>query len=543
MPKILIVDDEAIFRKGLRAMIAAWDEEWEVVGDARDGYEALERLEQLRPDALLTDIRMPRMDGLQLQQIAKERFPALESVVISGYEDFAYVQQSMRVGSRDYLLKPVEREELGRVLDDLKARVREKSAESGTGAERQEESLIRRQVTDHLVAGLLRGHVQENDMRLLGQIGVRFDKPYYSCLVIKLDKHSVDRDRYRQTDPSLFQLYIQQFVQEMLDNRTGGFAFVVSDTEVAAIVNLDSGAPAARLELLDAAASIRRQIRSLSNLTVTIGVGTLVAGAQEIPRAYREAHVALLYRLIVGGDKVLDYERTAEENQFKTELKIWSSEALEQAINEGREQDVDRLASSVIEELIRHAKHPEAIHQHICKLLIHYYELAEELGITRQWLDGKEIRTLLFDICSISSAEELVEECRLLLGRLTACIARTGKDAERDPIELAERYLEQRYHEHLTLKDVADHVFLNPAYFSSLFKQRTGKTFVERLTELRVAEARRRLAVSDDKIAVIAEATGFLNVRHFNRVFKNETGVTPREYRERLRQEAGRPST
>ncbi|EXX88484.1 hypothetical protein BG53_00245 [Paenibacillus darwinianus] len=539
MPKILIVDDEAIFRKGLQSMIAAWDKDWDVVGAAKDGIEALERLEELRPDAVLTDIRMPRMDGLQLQKIAKERFPEIASVVISGYEDFAYVQQSMRHGSKDYLLKPVEREELGRVLDQLKAELLQRTPEPVSAEERNEDMLIRQHVTEHVASGLLQGSVHPEDMKLLQRIGIDFDQPYFTCLVIKLDKDSVDRERYSHADPSLFQLYIQQFVQEVLDNRASGLCFVISDTEVVALVNL-ADERESKIELLEIAASIRRQIRSLSNITVTIGIGTVVEGAQSIPRAYHEAGIALLYRLIVGGDKVLDYEQTAKENQFKSGIKKWSWEALEQAINEGKTDEVKSIVETVIQDLCRIAQTPEAVHQQICKLLIHYYELAEDLGITKQWLRQTDIRTLLFDICSISAIDELVEECRKLLGRLTAGIAARGRNAERDPIEQSVRYLERHYREPVTLKEAADRVFLNQAYFSSLFKQRTGTTFVERLTELRVAEAKRRIAMTDEKIAVIAEGTGFLNLRHFNRVFKNETGFTPKDYRERVKQETGK---
>lgn len=100
MPKILIVDDESVFRKGLRKMITSLDSNWEVVGEASDGYDALDKLAELSPEVLLTDIRMPRMDGIQLQQLAAGRFKDLMTIVVSGYDEFAYVQQSMRQGRR-----------------------------------------------------------------------------------------------------------------------------------------------------------------------------------------------------------------------------------------------------------------------------------------------------------------------------------------------------------------------------------------------------------------------------------------------------------
>jgi len=534
MPTMMIVDDEAIFRRGLRAMIAASDKEWDIVADARDGYEALELLEQHRPDVVLTDIRMPRMDGLQLQRIARERFPELQVVVISGYEDFTYAQQSMRSGARDYLMKPVEREELLRVLSSVKQDWLNKHKEHHHDVVPEGQEL-RQQVAAQLVAGIMQSNVQQMHLDLLSQIGIELTDPYYNCMVIKLDKDSVDNDRYRTTDPSLFQLYIQQFVQEMINFRMKGFSFVFSDTEVAALVNLPDAAEGER-QLLKLAESVRMQIKSLSNLTVTIGVGRPVKGFESMLTTFREAQMALIYRLVVGGDKVLEYEQSVKHQLFQSERKKWSWEALERAINEGRLHGIDDLVDSVIIELCQQAQTPELVHQQICKLLIHYYERSEDLGLTKAWLGGRDIRKLLIDICSISSRGEFMEVSRQLFGSLTAVIAAGNRQLDSDPVAIALHYIEQHYVEPITLTDIAEHVYLNSAYFSTLFKQKVGKTFIEYVTDLRIEDAKKRLASTDEKIASVADATGFSNIRHFNRVFKNETGLVPKEYRERVRQ-------
>ncbi|RCW47626.1 AraC-like DNA-binding protein [Paenibacillus prosopidis] len=242
----------------------------------------------------------------------------------------------------------------------------------------------------------------------------------------------------------------------------------------------------------------------------------------------------MLHRLIVGGDKVLEYSETAHDERMKSELKTWSREKLEQAINEGRRELVKETAKTFVSELCSQAQAPELVHQQLCKLLIHYYEWSGKLGLTKQWLGMKDMKSVLFHVCSISSREELMEEFGQLLVRLTECIAESAVQPEHDPIEKSIRYIELNYSKTLTLKEVADSVYLNAAYFSTLFKQRTGKSFIERLTEIRIVEAKRRMAHSDNKIAVIAEHTGFSNIRHFNRVFKNETGMSPKEYRDRF---------
>ncbi|WP_379133984.1 response regulator [Paenibacillus sp. sgz500958] len=536
MPKILIVDDESIFRKGLRKMISSLDDSWEIVGEASDGYDALDKLEEFAPEVLLTDIRMPRMDGIQLQKVAGGRFKDLMTVVVSGYDEFVYVQQSMRQGAKDYLTKPVEREELGRVLEKLKLEIAERQAkpsQASWGAQ----PTVRRHVTEHLIESLLKGKTDENELKLLSEMGIVFQHPYFVCMVIKLDKHSVEKERYLRSDASLFQLYIQQFVQEMIDRHAKGLSFVLSDTEVVALVNVADTkqswtSPGSLGEM------IRRQIRSLSKLTVTIGISTPVEGLQSIPKAYNEAEIALLYRLIVGGDNLLEYEAMTSNSHFGTTHRKWSWEMLENSIVEGRREKFNGIIGQLIDDLCSSAPSPESIHQQICKLLLYYYELAEELGVTEQWLGSKDIRKVLFEICAISSRQELTEQCQELLSQLTDVIALSREQHDRDPIAAAQRYIEAHFEQPLTLKEVADEVFLNPAYFSNLFKQKAGVTFIEHLTQVRTREARKRLAFTNDKINVIAEETGFANVRHFNRVFKNLSGLSPKEYRDSTRTEA-----
>ncbi|HZG83559.1 response regulator [Paenibacillus sp.] len=535
MPNIVIVDDESIFRRGLRSMIASLDPEWNVVGDARDGYEALDLLQQLRPDVMLTDIRMPRMDGIQLQKIARERFPELISVVVSGYEDFTYVKESMRHGAKDYVMKPIEREELGKLLERLKEEVRKNAARHVPPPETKEDQRkARTRASERLAAALMRGVVGADDIARLEEVGVRLAAPRFACMVIKLDKQSVGTERYRKADPSLFQLYIQQFVQEVLDRRSSGFSFVLSDSEVVAILNAEGGDESMR-RLLDLAESIRLQIKSLSNLTVTIGVSRLSPGPESLPKSYREAEIALLHRLLVGGDKVLAYEQTMDGRPEAAETREWSWEALERAISAGRSGEAEQRASEAVAELCREAPTPQTVHRHICKLLIQYYELAVEWGVTKAWLGEKDIRELLFDVCSTSASDELAELCRALFGRLAACVAAGSPERTQDPIAKAIRYMETHYERPITLKTMSDILFLNPAYFSTLFKQRTGVTFVDKLTDIRIEAAKKRLATTSEMVAEVAERTGFRNVRHFNRVFKSETGLSPSEYRERVR--------
>lgn len=457
------------------------------------------------------------------------------TVVVSGYDEFAYVQQSMRQGAKDYLMKPVERQELSRVLERLGRELAERKVTPVLKNEPwQVQPVLKRHVAGHLIESLLKGKTEESDLQLLREMGFAFGHPYFICMVIKLDKHSVEKERYQRGDASLFLLYIQQVVQEMLNRHATGLSFVLSDTEVVALLNTadPQHSLSAPGNLGD---QIRRQIRSLSNLTVTIGVSNPAEGLPGIPRAYNEAGIALLYRLIEGGDKLLDYAKMKRRPHTGNGPLKWSWELLEKSITGGRVTGIGPIVERMIDELCSTAESPESIHQQICKLLLYYYELAEELNVTESWLGSKDIRKVLFDVCSLSSREELAEKCRGLLLGLTGSIAKSRETKDIDPVSAAQRYISQHYDHPLSLKEVADAVYLNPAYFSNLFKQRTGVTFIEFLTQIRMEEARKKLAFTDEKISRIAEETGFGNVRHFNRVFKNCSGVSPKAYRDGTR--------
>lgn len=135
--KVLIADDEPIFRMGLQKMIATLSSGWHVVGEAEDGQDAWAKVKSLRPDVLLTDIRMPRMDGIQLQRLVKEHYPQMACIVLSGHDEFAYARDSLKLGAKDYLLKPVEREQLYAALEKVRAEWQDRLPGAGGQTERE----------------------------------------------------------------------------------------------------------------------------------------------------------------------------------------------------------------------------------------------------------------------------------------------------------------------------------------------------------------------------------------------------------------------
>ncbi|GGN94140.1 response regulator [Saccharibacillus kuerlensis] len=530
--KVLVVDDEAIFRRGLRHLIGISDTGWEVVGEAKDGLQALEEIERLKPELVITDIRMPKLDGIGLQEQIRERYPEIRCFVLSGYNDFRYAQSSLRYGARDYLLKPIDKEELYRVLNQVERELllKERQQRELRPARRMPADLAEER--ERLLDGLVRGELPHARRGQLREAGIEFEHGVY-CLVAELDKDSIEPLRYERQEAELFSLYIRQFLEESLAGRSAGFVFRHGESAVAL---LDAAvSDESRAEVAELARQIAARIRRDANLTITIGIGSGVHGVEEASKSYSEARIALLYRLTSGGNRVLLYEDPPRQEAGAGKTPLTNRSYLEQALLEGQEGDLGERVREGIEQLCGSGAGPAVIHEQICRMLLEAYGLAADHGLQDEWPEGRDIGGTLQQALALSSRAELSEYCAGLLRSLQALIKKDDRNGIPHAVDRVVRHIEKHYAEPITLGSMAEMVYLNASYLSSLFKNRLGRSFVEILTEVRVREASKRLLHTDDKIASIAYEAGFSNIRHFNRVFKAETGRTPKEFRESLR--------
>ncbi|MEW4368863.1 response regulator [Paenibacillus kandeliae] len=527
--QVLVVDDELIFRKGLTHVINGFDLDWEVCGEAKDGLEALEMIRHLQPQLIITDIRMPQMDGVQLQAAVADQYPGISCIVLSGYDDFEYARSSIRSGARDYLLKPVQKDELQAAL----LRVSEELADRA--AEQAAEDMSEQHLRVQLLSGLVHGHMAYDAAELLEDAGLSFTagKGIY-CLIAQLDRGSIAEQRYHQNDPELFLLYIQQFMREVVLEELHGYTFM-EQGKVVALVQMDMGA-VSEAQLTTLCDRLVRTIRRVSKLTITIGIGRGAAELEGVPRSYREAEVALLYRLTAGGDRVLSYQSqaTADEQEHPVRLPSADRHTLEQLLGRTHEHELHEQVQQLVERLCHQLRRPEMIQQQVCRIIMESYEIALDYGVAESWLNDSDIGIVLQQVLTINDRRELADYCSRRLHELYMLL-RGRENQATHAVDRAVQYMEQHYAEHITLGLMAEQVYLNASYLSSLFKSRLGQSFVEVLTGIRIREAARRLAQSDEKVVSIAVATGFVNIRHFNRVFKTEMEVTPKQYRDRMR--------
>lgn len=495
---IMIVDDEPLIRRGLRKLIETNELGWSVAGEASNGQEALLQLEQLKPNLILSDIRMPVMDGLELARHISERNCGTAVILLTGFRDFEYAQAAVRYGVKDFLLKPCPEEEICRVLRQAYEQLRVKAEQ-------------RRVREDHALRSVLLRLPQPagEPPRTMGWLNGR------DFWLVSVETFLPEGKQYRAEDIELLQFAISNIAAELMTIRGregrwmtveyGRFAFFLEpDSEDAAFfdhllktVHRLLGLPVKAFRL----GPVKTEADAEQLYVMHNAASPLLVSSDSKYRRIDEAKVQALHA------EITSLLLLGKHSEMGTILRQSFESRPEVSLPE-RKADALCLAM-VIREVQRKELEQEA-----------------EPGDIASELEG------LLGLLSIPAVDEWISERIALLERVTA---QWLEERRSGLVERAIRYLEQHYMEECSLAAVAAHVHLNPNYFSNLFKKQTGESFSGYLTRLRMEKAKLLLTNTDMKIIEIAQAVGYADSNYFATAFKQSAGCSPSEYRKQPR--------
>ncbi|MBO9604629.1 MAG: response regulator [Paenibacillaceae bacterium] len=511
---VLIVDDESLVRRTLRKMIESNETGWRVVAEASNGQEALEAIETAEPDLVITDVRMPRMSGIELAEAIHNRKKPTMVVILTGYKDFEYAQAALRFGVLDFLLKPCPEENVCDILRRLHNRLSEAKRSSQAEARAQEEATIRalfyrlpcdpRQVErlQPLYAGstlgLIRVHdyapagksYQPADLVILqfaiGNIIQEIADSYYEFTRVVLIRHdcfAVFYSRvlapYRSLPPAHLFVEIDGKIKELL----------------AIATSCDNIAPVDRLDRLPAPADAAGAPTQAAGARVEPGDGG------DPPRAFTLGYAKL---------QTLESRFLAFIMLGQTELLLRDLEAVAGEVGGLPPEDarLEALACGVTLQAIAR-KH---------------------LGAPGYTFDlDREIDALHL----LSDAAAVADWLRAETARFAGVLTRLAERKPPGVIERALEYVERHYMERCSLQDAAAHVYLNAKYFSDLFRRETGHGYIHHLTKVRMEKAAILLSNTDRKVTDISQAVGYDDSNYFSTVFRKEFGLSPGEYRKK----------
>lgn len=529
--RIMLVDDEEEVRK---AIIRKMD--WEqlgfiMVGDAENGEDALEKIEQMEPDVVMTDIRMPYMDGLTLTARIREKYPSIKILIFSGYDDFEYAKEAIKLNAAEYILKPVNGEELAAILKRIRISLDEEIEQRRNISTLRENYLSSLPILRELFLNDLVRRTTDVDsvVSKLQEYGIDIlNARKWLAAVIHVEQMEKTGNQVLSQHQELIPISVRGIVEDYLRSFCRFAIFNSADgiTVIAAVdeKNTETG-------LSNLLNDICKESRRMLEVSITIGVGQSCDTLQEIGRSYKTAVDALGYRAIVGGGKTIYINDMEPVSRGKLQLDDKSEAEFTAAIKFGPRELIDEVVrnlSARMEDAKVHARQHQVYMLSIVNCMI---RLMQQYDLNMaDMFDSENQYTDIMD--GIYRREEFADRIIPIAYRMNEALNRERDNTTKKVIRKAKEYIREHYsNQELSVEMICRHLHMSPAYFSTVFKKETGQTYINYLTEVRLEKAVKLLNETDDKTYMIAQKVGYQEQNYFSYVFKKRYGVSPTKYR------------
>ncbi len=522
MYRVFLVEDEIVVREGIRNSIQWAQTPYVLAGEAPDGEMALSIMKDIKPDILVTDIKMPFMDGLELSRIIKKIQPWVKIIIISGHDEFQYAKEAISIGVEEFLLKPVSASDMLASLDKVSRAIEtEKTNLSSLENLRMQVQSTSDILKERWLCDLVTGFVNTRDaIEKARDMGIDLIARGYLVAVVELTTSAF-------TYAELINAKVM--VNALLEKRTDVIFFSQSMDKL--ILLLKSIAQESLEETVyTLGQAIKYEVERNTGCIVSVGIGSAVERIGEIARSYSDADKTLRHlaktgqRLIAGISDIKAFE--------ETDLLKLDGDPIADRLKYAKRIDIDDIIGQYVELIGEKPIQTTLLGYYLLgDIIIAASKIIEELGgkihdVIPSFFQKAKITEI------VSSREMFCAEVRSLLE--TVIDYRESKVTSRyhSMIQKAKQYIEANYADQdISLHSVADIVNVSPNHFSTIFSQETGGNFIEYLTHVRIARAKQLLRTTAKKSAEIAYEAGFGDPHYFSFIFKKNTGISPREFR------------
>lgn len=531
MYKVLLVDDEILVREAISKKIE-WNKlGFELVGDCESGKDAIAFVEETAVDLVLTDICMPHVDGMELSRYLYEHCPQTEIIIFSGYSDFEYAKQAIQYKVSEYILKPVTAKELSEVLSRLKTKL--------DNARKEEQKIDKLQKAYHnytkneaLIIGktlsrLVKG-TQEvtQSLRELKELGIEIRGTAFRAVTADIDIYSEWCDGGSdglKKESALMSFVVENISSEIVMEHQAGLVYRDSDNRVCMLLCTDSPQKF-REAAPEICREIQEQVSTAMSLSISMGIGCYVDSLEDLPKSYEMAAEVLKYRYSKGIGVIIDCEQEIKEGNFlELEPKL---REITSAVKAGDENWMRSLLDEIgLWIKARYVSRNKAV-AYLNQVLHTIYKSVQEAD--ESFLLQETVLSKVAEARGIETALKLTME--YAKGGIRA-MTESGQSSAQRQANLAIDYMQKNYGDsELGLNQICEYLNISTSRFSSVFKEATGKTFTEVLTNIRMEKAKQLLRQTSLKNYEIAERVGFSDPHYFSIAFKKTTGMTPKEY-------------
>lgn len=524
MYKVVLLDDQSRITRGLKEIIG-WERlGCQVVGEANNGLQGLELIDKTSPDIVITDIRMPKMDGLQMIKVLKQRKQNVEFIILSGYSEFEYAKKGMELGVNFYILKPVDENVFEECLQNVCNKIAEQKQRKDEfleykrkSSDRQEEfsCLALREIVDGSTDNA------EEIQDLLYYSNIKLDGNSFNCILIEFDDIS----------RACVKKYLKD-IKSIIARGLAGFfdfeAFKYSDYQAGVLIahkeKIDFDLLCVLLE------QIQKELIAFTGTNIFIGIGSAAASISGIARSFEQARDALNYKIINEKNTLFLFDKLKNltDNTFSISKEILGE--LEKSIYSSDLPGSKIAVEKYFNVLLAEKKLRTRDIQLQCLFVI--IAIASKMRSIQFDLNefvGRDILSL-----NRISRFKTAEEIKNWLINVISIIIEMGKipkSVQKDTFDEIKEYIQTHYFEGLSLNTIAEHFYFNPYYLSQLFKKKTGESYLTYVTKIRMKKAKELLMTTDLKIYEICNQIGYESTRYFNKTFEKLVGCRPTEYR------------
>lgn len=527
MTKVLIVDDEYLVRRGIKETIDWHSYGFEIVGEAANGIEGYEKYIELKPDIIITDVRMKRATGLELIEKLKntEGFDS-EIVIISAYDDFEYVKKAMENSVSAYILKPIQETELISAMLRLKSEQKEKRERKNLMENMVQQLPV---IKNTFLKGLFEGKYNDIDeiADKCGLYEIHIPSEEYTVVCLKLDNMMSIAENTKQ---------LQEDLEETLaycsdlPNSLDFESCEISNCYMAMLLFYHDDnyklLQSSVSPLTDFLSTIKEQFETATGRTISIGYSMGHRGIEEINIAYEEAKRALAHKSFVGSNSIIDYITVPKT--MNSALVI-SNEDIEKILEAVKENDFP-AAKKILDNFFEKVKKNPSIdieslkdvvlEMSIMILRLHFKnveEINEMYG--RKVVPSNELKKL-------ENIEGIESWTRDIVRKMFETPA---YDDNKSYVTLIKEKIQREYNQFLTAEGVAEEMHISPYYLMHLFKDEVGMTFNQYLTKVRIDKATEMIQSGNYKVYEIAEAIGYKDAAYFSYIYKKVTGHSPKK--------------
>lgn len=517
MIRIMIVDDMPIFLEYLRGCIDWGAYGFEICGEAHDGKEAIEKMETLYPDIILTDITMPHVDGLKLAEHVAENYPDVSVILITGNNEFEYARKALKIGVCDYIVKPFEKEEL--ILSLLKLQDNINRALEAKTEKEELETKKREIALRKLILG--RSDPEYDYNARLEKVQVNFASSYFLVCTMKFVAESFDKlERINDWESIIISL-----LKNKIEINGSCQVFRDFENSIVIILNFADEQEMKSYKIYELS-DLNKIVKDRLNLGSLIGVSDYCYGLERVRAAYSQALQVVNGKGKEDIGKVFDYKKLEPEG----EENYYSWEAVDKLIKGFEQLDEEVVEQTIREELGRMRRHDGSTMNIVMYTGFVSILLTNLIHSGRKVDDifGKEFQPYR-DISLLEQNEDREAAVVALYCKAMQYSKKNANTKSHTVTENAKKYIEAHYMEtELSITDISKALLINQTYLRSMFKSEMGLTLSEYITKYRMTVAKRLIYETNEKMSVIAEQVGYSDVSYFSKSFKKYYGVSPK---------------